>query len=135
MHPDEVAFQAALDADPADQVTRLAFADWLQDRDDPRAAGYAAMVALGVRPMQNGSFTLWNWRYFQNPPAYLRPYLRASVLPRDWYESLTGSPVPLGNWSSEYTSCSAAENAAALAFARLSPERQAELLSGVVAAD
>ena len=127
MHPDEVAFHAALNADPADQVTRLAFADWLHDRDDPRAAGYAAMVALGLRPMQNGSFALWNWRYFQNPPAHLR----ASVLPRDWYESLTGSPIHGGNWYSEYTSCSAAENAAALAFARLPPKRQAELLNPV----
>ena len=131
MHSDEAAFAAALDADPADQVTRLAFADWLQDRDDPRAAGYAAMVALGLRPMQNGSFTLWTWRYFQNPPAHLR----ASMLPQVWYESLTGSSIHGGNWYSEYTSCSAAENAAALAFARLLPERQAELLSGVVAAD
>lgn len=34
--PDEAAFLRGIVEDPADPVRRLAFADWLQERDDPR---------------------------------------------------------------------------------------------------
>lgn len=37
-HPDEVAFLAAIAAAPDDVLPRLVFADWLEDRSDPRAA-------------------------------------------------------------------------------------------------
>jgi uncharacterized protein (TIGR02996 family) len=33
---EEAAFLAAIAADPADDTTRLVYADWLQDRNDPR---------------------------------------------------------------------------------------------------
>src|SRR5262245_15117694 len=45
---DEAAFLAALAADPADEVTRLAYADWLDEHSDLRAAW--------VRDPD-----LWNW--------------------------------------------------------------------------
>ena len=35
---DEAAFRAAILAAPDDATVRLAFADWLEDRSDPRAA-------------------------------------------------------------------------------------------------
>jgi uncharacterized protein (TIGR02996 family) len=54
---DEEAFQAALDANPDDHTTRLVFADWLQERDDPRAAGYREMGRIGFSPLrQPGAF-------------------------------------------------------------------------------
>ena len=34
---EEAAFWAALEANPTDDTTRLVFADWLDDRSDPRA--------------------------------------------------------------------------------------------------
>ena len=37
-------FQAALDTSPDDWQTRLVFADWLQERGDPRAEGYRALA-------------------------------------------------------------------------------------------
>ena len=37
MHPDESGFLAALRTDPSDDTARLAYADWLEDRNDPRA--------------------------------------------------------------------------------------------------
>ena len=36
-------FQRALDKNPDDWQTRLVFADWLEERDDPRAEGYRAL--------------------------------------------------------------------------------------------
>ncbi len=37
-HPDETAFLAAIAASPDDATARLVFADWLEERSDPRAA-------------------------------------------------------------------------------------------------
>ena len=44
-------FQAALDENPSDWQTRLVLADWLQDRDDPRADGYRVLGRLRRWPL------------------------------------------------------------------------------------
>jgi uncharacterized protein (TIGR02996 family) len=36
-HNDDIAFQRAILANPADTTLKLGYADWLQERDDPRA--------------------------------------------------------------------------------------------------
>jgi uncharacterized protein (TIGR02996 family) len=41
---DEAAFLAALKANPADDLTRLVFADWLDDRDEPAKSQYLRAV-------------------------------------------------------------------------------------------
>jgi len=41
---DEAAFLDALKANPADDLTRLVFADWLDDRDEPQKAQYLRAV-------------------------------------------------------------------------------------------
>lgn len=43
-------FQSKLDADPTDWQTRLVLADYLDERDDRRAAGYRALGQLRLRP-------------------------------------------------------------------------------------
>ena len=55
----EEDFQKALDANPDDWQTRLVFADWLQDRDDPRADGYRALAVLRVAPYAEESGKGW----------------------------------------------------------------------------
>lgn len=47
---DEEAFNAALDANPGDWLTRIVFADWLDDRSDPRADGYRVLGWLRLVP-------------------------------------------------------------------------------------
>ena len=37
MTPDEVAFLQVIRDNPADEATRLVYADWLAERDDSRA--------------------------------------------------------------------------------------------------
>jgi uncharacterized protein (TIGR02996 family) len=37
MNPDEAAFLTAIRTNPADETARLVYADWLAERDDPRA--------------------------------------------------------------------------------------------------
>src|SRR5262249_13386737 len=60
-------FQNALDAQPGDWQTRLVFADWLQDRSDPRAEGYRALgmnrivpiAGVPGRPVRVAGWSLW----------------------------------------------------------------------------
>lgn len=67
-------FQLALDKNPTDWQTRLVFADWLQERDDPRAEGYRVLGTLRLAPdswityrVANGhlvsgsGYTTWGW--------------------------------------------------------------------------
>lgn len=128
---DEEAFHAALDADPTASLTRRAFADWLEERDDPRAAGYRALGVLGVNPTRSS-----NRKYFaftkESNPAYQHDGTYSNhVVPDCWYELLAENE--LENWESEFwkyrMNRRRAEDDAALAFARLTPEQQAAILS------
>lgn len=127
----ESDFQNALDANPEDHQTRLVFADWLQERDDPRADGYRALGVLRRVPSDPHFGFLWNSDYGNR--VCPSPY----VLPRDWYEPLDandgpGKLKPPGGLRllNQGESRRAKEDKAALAFALLPPERRAELLAG-----
>lgn len=112
----EEDFQAALDAHPEDWQTRLVFADWLEEQGDPRAEGYRALGVNGMHPMLLSS--LW---------GYLRGSLRrpgAQWVPYDWHECWR---APGGG--EFFPSRRAAEDAAALAFAKLPTARRNELLA------
>lgn len=50
MTAEEAAFHLAMFRAPKDRQVFLVFADWLQDRDDPRADGYRVIGELGLRP-------------------------------------------------------------------------------------
>jgi uncharacterized protein (TIGR02996 family) len=54
-------FQNALAAQPQDWQTRLVFADWLQEHNDPRAEGYRAMGMRRVTPRHFKSASAWVW--------------------------------------------------------------------------
>lgn len=133
-------FHAALDANPEDHQTRLVFADWLQKRDDPRAEGYRALGVLGKQPSQRTEEKDWFVGTEDAPsfgPGRDESYIRAQF-PPDWW-TLVGSGDPWGPGQSTNTwrffpTRREAEDAAALAFAKLPPERRAELLAGTTAA-
>lgn len=100
----EDAWQAALDANPYDHVCRLAFADWLEERGDPRAAGYRELGRLQMCPHKG------DW-FFNNGEWWWREWEMFCPHPSDYYEIkwlLVG-----------YGSRRAAEDAAALAYAKL----------------
>ncbi|MDY3552538.1 TIGR02996 domain-containing protein [Gemmata sp. JC717] len=44
--PEEAAFLEALKANPADDTTRLVYADWLDEHNEPRKAEYLRLVAV-----------------------------------------------------------------------------------------
>lgn len=128
-------FHKLLDQNPHDHHTRLVFADWLQDRGDPRAAGYRALGKLGVTPFKDAHRKTMAWTHADNRhPANgvtgsvvneEYPVGSRHGIATDWFRKMTGGPNP--RWR-DFDSRKEAEDAAALAFGKLSPERQAELL-------
>jgi uncharacterized protein (TIGR02996 family) len=143
-------FQAALDANPDDWQARLVFADWLQERGDPRAEGYRALGALRRAPyperVRDPGPDRWGYhggagRVLWDAARGVRlpdpvPAPAWAALPAHWLKALQrlqrGRNADAGNrwWSGQALSRRAAEDAAALAFARLPAKRRAELLRG-----
>lgn len=56
---DEAFFQSSLDRDMNDPGLRWLFAEWLEDRCDPRFQGYFWMARFNKRPLHVPLF--WNW--------------------------------------------------------------------------
>lgn len=54
----EDGFLTAIDENRNDTVALLAYADWLRDRDDPRADGYQAIAGYRLAPHPTGPFDL-----------------------------------------------------------------------------
>ena len=121
---DEDAFNAYLDAHPDDGHARTVFADWLDDRGDPRAAGYRRLGELGRCPYERGS---GDWLWFMESP-HDSPWRREddpSVLYDQWHDEVE-------SWKS-YPSRRAAEDAAALAFSKLPASVRDAILTGATA--
>lgn len=121
----EEDFHRLLDANPDDHHTRMVFADWLQDRNDPRSEGYRALGQLQRNPIQSQhSSDTWVWGNKKNSSYHYGPN---GTLPDPWIKRTKnnhprygGSPIidPNSNWR-YYTSRREAEDAAALAFNKL----------------
>ena len=119
MHPEEAAFQAALDENPADHTTRLVFADWLQERGDPRAEGYRALATLRKVPgiwAEFGYDGYWFWLYGEN----------IETLPADWWNRFREKYSLVSALRPSRREC---EDWAARAFSELPATRRAELLN------
>jgi uncharacterized protein (TIGR02996 family) len=125
-------FHRALDAQPDDWHARLVFADFLQEQDDPRAAGYRALAQQQLCPFVDDLFFWWTTISSDCCPA---GGVRGSgcTLPDDWFALVDIAPAsaqfkPLGAPGVK-ASRREVEDAAAEAFARLPAQRQAELLA------
>jgi uncharacterized protein (TIGR02996 family) len=56
---DDIAFQRAILANPADTTLKLVYADWLQERGDPRAEYVRLQLALGPVRVWEGPGLWW----------------------------------------------------------------------------
>lgn len=135
-------FQKLLDENPDDHHTRLVFADWLQDRDDPRADGYRALAVGRHYPHHLGGC---GDQFLSTVEAGRCPYWRKLCpewvafphnLPPDWFDRLDlfGGATAAPWWDLICTvTRRQCEDAAALAFTKLPAERRAELFAGALA--
>lgn len=137
-------FQRALDADPSDWQTRLVLADWLQERDDPRAAGYRALGELQITPhtfkMKSRGRVLWCYHDGRGLNTY--PYgpekgITCSwrhALPPVWFRAAAHHKDDIWVFAadgSNYSERRCVEDRAARAFGLLaSVERAAVLAAG-----
>ncbi len=117
----EEGFQAHLDANPEDHFAREVFADWLEDRDDPRAEGYRALGVLGRFPfVESKASYLWHneKRYGTNDPDDLKTV---------WFLAITHftRKTYMTDWWVRFPSRRKAEDAAAIAFSQLRSEDRA----------
>lgn len=124
-------FHRQLDENPDDHHTRMVFADWLQERNDPRAEGYRAMGQLGFAPSKSvyhNDGKTWIWAHDKNTFGIQKGRYDSSKLPHSWlkriksnhpdYGHLGGIINPTPHWR-YHTSRRSADDAAALAYDRL----------------
>lgn len=133
---DEDAFQAALDANPSDHVTRLVFADWLDERSDVRAAGYRALGTLRIWPCNIDSDAFTDADRKEMRSGYLgkewwycnskMPQFRNHYLPPEWWCVVKGER-PHTNAQGAYRR--SVEDAAAKAFGLFTAETMAHILA------
>lgn len=137
MTTEEDAFQAAIDAAEDDYTRNLArcvFADWLDERDDPRAVGYRCLAACNRNAnywKEYGEFECPYWYEYatslEGPPY---------CMPHDWFGAIRfhgkrGGCCP--DWGKNRTATRRElDDAAALAVALLPVERVEMLLAGVL---
>lgn len=122
-------FQAALDAHPEDWQTRLVFADWLEERDDPRAEGYRALGELRIHTLCNNLYPTWWNRSAEESSGSLPADWFAQIVEAGAYHELRCRMGTTQYVWVDFEARRAAEDAAALAFARLPAARRVELLA------
>jgi uncharacterized protein (TIGR02996 family) len=125
-------FQRALDKRPGDWQTRLVFADWLQERGDPRAEGYRALGLLRLVPHRvKYRNAPWRdqmvWVLGNDNNADTNRQVGA-MLPTDWFTRVRQGPGS-DSWWVRNPKRSELEDAVAAAFSQLPAERRAELLT------
>lgn len=134
--------QALLDQNPEDHQTRLVLADFLQDRDDPRADGYRALGVLVRKPCRlkeaKSDHPSDEWGWCSNGVisqehyiTWVQPCHKSAGLADDWVDTILGDIVPGSHPRYRYFATRrAAEDAAAVAWLQLPTERRTELLNG-----
>lgn len=130
-------FQNLLDANPDDHQTRGVFADWLQERGDPRAEGYRALGAMGAIPYMPKAIANYEGGYSREDNDFAKSKAPNAILPNDWYHEIASTSSPVSNWWTHTVANAAVrsnrrqvEDAAAHAFSQLPPERRQEILNG-----
>lgn len=122
-------FQRRLDNKPNDFLTRLVFADWLEERGDVRAAGYRLMGMRRIRPQVYHITNRWSWANIETGRSV------GGTLKACWWRKLpyiicTPETHPYTRilWGQRDTTTNTrreAEDNAAMAFSGLTPAQQA----------
>jgi|GEM_PF-4915962 len=88
-------FHRLIDKKPDDWHTRLVFADWLEDRGDPRSGGYRAIALQKRRPLQGRHRDTDTWWWHRSNSAKVEDF--HNHIPQDWFALL-----PAGDGSESF---------------------------------
>ncbi len=108
---DEAAFWAAIEQAPSDDLPKLVFADWLDERGDPRAGCLRWLVAHRKGPALDRHEPPHTWDWWSNMPAdpsYYEPAPESYTLPGNLFTRLR--PVGGGFWKGEPSYAAAVMN-------------------------
>jgi uncharacterized protein (TIGR02996 family) len=106
----EAAFWAAIAAAPEDDLPKLVFADWLDERGDLRSGCLRWVVAEHKRPgFDRHDTKTWDW-WSRTPadPMHYEFSTREYLLPFNLFTRLT--PFGPGLWKGEPTAVAALQN-------------------------
>src|SRR4051812_28311157 len=109
MSSEEEAFLSAMEADPADDTSRLVYADWLEEHGDGLRAEYIRL-RLAVRAGERGRKRVvarlaemagdvdgeWRRRVFSVPKLKIEGFRRVEQPPTEPVTKFGGQPVWLG---------------------------------------
>lgn len=115
----ENEFRCAIASNHKEFTLLVVFADWLQEHDDPRAAGYRIMARAKKRATGGELFTIFNAKYHGNhavndvPDAVFK-LLKCTV---QIYNGLEGDDTNGGNSWRDYATRQAADDDLAQAYA------------------
>lgn len=129
MGTEEASFWSRLQQYPDDTLTKLVFADWLQDRGDVRSEAVRVLVANEYRPTQ---YEGWYWGtdsnnlYGKGTIGY--PDGRNDLLPDDWFRLLPLGTFRFSPMWKHYPTRLEAVQVAVEAFTQLPEWRRTELL-------
>lgn len=118
--------QALLDENPGDHQTRLVLADFLQDRDDPRAEGYRAMGTLRLAPRRNREHRQWSWMEIvtgRMSGNQLKSYWYWHLV-KTWWEAPQGFHKSWSGWRAWYPTRREAEDRAATAWLKVDESKR-----------
>jgi uncharacterized protein (TIGR02996 family) len=115
---DHAAFLAAIDAAPGDDLPKLVYADYLDERGDARGTALRWVVDRRVAPILDATTGTWDW--WGRPPAEPDYYpdpaeVHRSILPPPLFRRLKGKRSDV--WKG-YRTYSAALNDLLRAWAR-----------------
>lgn len=128
----EKDYQTALESDPLDWHLWQVFADWLGTQGDPRAAGYQALGLLRRTPVLfEKTSRRWNWmnEHWAEFYSSRAAEVNRAILPDDWYDRLPQVAHAGYRCAFDREALRESLDDAALAFAKLEPDRLAELLT------
>ncbi|HTK74112.1 MAG TPA: TIGR02996 domain-containing protein [Gemmataceae bacterium] len=94
---DEAAFSKAIQAAPDDPLPKLIFADWLDERGDPRATCLRWVVDRGLRPVHDAIADTWDWwsRPPREPDYYGGQDTTAAIVPPALFRRMNGKPTDI----------------------------------------
>jgi uncharacterized protein (TIGR02996 family) len=133
-------FYAAMDAEPDNIDVRGIFADWLEERNDPTAAGWRALWVGGYRAWWFSGSKNWGFWISEGKIPRYRNISAACIIPDDWFRLVVESRHARVNDLSDILHTPEKNprygprvllKVLAVAFTKLPPERQAELLRPV----